>query len=165
MAKLEEVIRIVMKKYGDCHFICGGALGIDQMAFNICNQIQSEQYTHEQIPLFLELAMPFENQSANWPPSSQYELWQERELANKVTMVDTLVEYATYGVGAPGAYHPAKMQRRNEYMVDKSDLVIAVWNGSTGGTGNCVRYARKLGKQIIIINPDTLRITVESGVA
>lgn len=45
------------------------------------------------------------------------------------------------------------MQKRNEYMTDNSDIVIAVWDGSKGGTANCVRYAKKLNKEIIVINP------------
>ena len=45
------------------------------------------------------------------------------------------------------------MQKRNEYMVDLTDKVIAVWDGSKGGTGNCVRYAEKCGKEIIRILP------------
>ena len=28
------------------------------------------------------------------------------------------------------------------------DLVLAFWDGSSGGTGNCVRYAGKVGKPI-----------------
>ena len=45
------------------------------------------------------------------------------------------------------------MQKRNEYMVDKCDILLAVWDGSAGGTNNCVKYARKLDKEIIIIDP------------
>ena len=33
--------------------------------------------------------------------------------------------------------------KKNEYMVDNSDYVIAVWNGKPSGTGNTVTYARK----------------------
>lgn len=29
------------------------------------------------------------------------------------------------------------MQKRNEYMVDLADKVVAVWDGSKGGTDNC----------------------------
>ncbi len=50
-------------------------------------------------------------------------------------------------------YKPWLMQKRNEYMVDLADKVIAVWDGSKGGTGNCVRYAKKCGKEIIRIMP------------
>lgn len=45
------------------------------------------------------------------------------------------------------------MQKRNEYMVDLADRVIAVWDGSKGGTANCIKYAEKVGKEIIKIKP------------
>lgn len=38
-------------------------------------------------------------------------------------------------------------------MVDNSDFVIAVWDGTKGGTANCVRYAKKLNKELVAINP------------
>ena len=50
-------------------------------------------------------------------------------------------------------YNPWLMQKRNEYMVDLADRVIAVWNCSKGGTANCVKYAEKVGKEIIKIEP------------
>lgn len=45
------------------------------------------------------------------------------------------------------------MNKRNEWMVDNSDLVIAVWDGTKGGTANCVRYAVKQGKEITKLEP------------
>ena len=50
-------------------------------------------------------------------------------------------------------YKPWLMQKRNEYMVNLSDKIIAVWNGSKSGTQNCIKYATKLGKEIIRIEP------------
>ena len=50
------------------------------------------------------------------------------------------------------------MQKRNEYMVDNSDYVIAVWNGKLSGTGNTVRYATKNNKVVLLVNPQTLEI-------
>ncbi len=51
---------------------------------------------------------------------------------------------------------PWVYQRRNEWMVDRADTVIAVWDGiQKGGTWNCVRYAREKGKPIYRINPDS----------
>ena len=50
-------------------------------------------------------------------------------------------------------YSPYLMMVRNKYMVDISDRGIAVWDGSKGGTANCVRYAQKIGKPLDIINP------------
>jgi len=66
--------------------------------------------------------------------------------------VDTLDKYKIKGY-TEDRYYPAKMQKRNEYMVDNSNIVIAVWDGTKGGTYNCVKYAEKLGKEVIIINP------------
>lgn len=50
----------------------------------------------------------------------------------------------------PGAW---VYQRRNEWMVDRADCVLAIWDGSEGGTANCVRYADKSGKPVTIIDP------------
>ena len=42
-------------------------------------------------------------------------------------------------------------------VVDFSEMLVAVWDGKAaaglGGTGDIVKYAQKLGKNIIIINP------------
>lgn len=38
-------------------------------------------------------------------------------------------------------------------MVDNADILIAIWNGKGSGTGNTVKYAKSIGKKIIIINP------------
>lgn len=58
-----------------------------------------------------------------------------RILTGAVRVVD-VVEAESY----PG---PWVYQRRNEWMVDHADLVIAYWNGiEKGGTYNCVKYAK-----------------------
>lgn len=45
-------------------------------------------------------------------------------------------------------YTPAVMQARNEWMVDRCDLVAALWDGSRGGTANCIAYANKIGRPV-----------------
>lgn len=50
-------------------------------------------------------------------------------------------------------YNSTVMQQRNEWMLDYSDVMIAVWDGSKGGTGNCVRYVKSKNKPIIEIRP------------
>ena len=37
------------------------------------------------------------------------------------------------------------MQLRNEWMVDRADRMLALWDGSWGGTFNCIEYAKKRG--------------------
>lgn len=58
-------------------------------------------------------------------------------------------------------YTPDCMDKRNRYMVDHADYILAVWNGCPSGTGNTVRYAHKMSKSIIVINPASLEVTQE----
>jgi hypothetical protein len=53
-------------------------------------------------------------------------------------------------VCSPGGYAASKMQIRNERMVDlaltngpgpANALVLAMWDGTSGGTKNCLSYA------------------------
>jgi len=56
-------------------------------------------------------------------------------------------------------YYHQIFYERNKWMVDRSDLVIACYDGGDGGTRQTVKYAEKSGKKIInILMPDTLWI-------
>ena len=56
-------------------------------------------------------------------------------------------------------YSPDCMDKRNRYMVDHANFIIAVWDGRPSGTGKTVTYARgRNGKSIIVIDPVTLAI-------
>ena len=44
----------------------------------------------------------------------------------------------------------------NEWMIDNSAVVISVWDGTSGGTANCVKYAKKQKTKIWRITPDDL---------
>ena len=48
-----------------------------------------------------------------------------------------IVEFDT-GMKYPG---PHIFQVRNEYMIDKSDQLLAFWDGTPGGTHNAIGYA------------------------
>lgn len=82
-------------------------------------------------------AIPFLGQECKWPKYSQ-------DYYN--TLLDKCCEIVE--VSPPG-YAIWKMFKRNEYMVDNSDKVIALWDGSKGGTYSCVKYAEKVSKEII----------------
>lgn len=79
----------------------------------------------------LHAYVPFEGQANRWPPASQAQY--QRLLAGAHTTV----------VCSPGGFSAAAMQRRNERMVDDCQLLLALWNGSSGGTANCMRYAEQ----------------------
>ena len=46
------------------------------------------------------------------------------------------------------------MQRRNRYLIDHADCLIAVYDGQPGGTRYTVEYAQKKGLYIMIIDPN-----------
>ena len=48
-------------------------------------------------------------------------------------------------------YSRGCFQIRNEWMVDHSAKVIAVFNGEKSGTGNTVKYAARKGVKISFI--------------
>jgi uncharacterized phage-like protein YoqJ len=152
--KLYETILDIMNKSDEkqFHFISGGALGVDQFAFSVVNHIIKESNL-DSICFTNEIAVPFKNQAIKWFNQEDVQRYNKQlSEADKVTYVDRLDEYKIKGY-KEDVYYPAKMQKRNEYMVDSSDIVIAVWDGTKGGTHNCVKYAEKQDKKIIIINP------------
>jgi len=112
--------------------LSGMALGVDQWAADIAYKLG--------IPFLA--AVPFEGQEKEWPESARkaYHLLLSKA-AERVVVCEG--EYASY-----------KMQIRNEYLVNNSDILIAVYNGDkTGGTANCVKYAKSTGKEIVYIDP------------
>jgi|ERR1700723_4018163 len=112
--------------------ISGMALGIDQWAASICIKLG--------IPLIA--AIPFVGQEKTWPESSQ-------RIYNNL-----LSKAAEVVIVSDGEYSALKMQRRNEFMCDQCDILIAIYNGDkSGGTYNCIEYAKSIGKQVIIIDP------------
>lgn len=44
-------------------------------------------------------------------------------------------------------YTPDCMQKRNEWMVDNCNILLALWDKTPGGTKNCVDYAEKKGNK------------------
>jgi len=82
-------------------------------------------------------AIPFAGQEKMWPA------WSQTKYNNILSKAKETV------IVCKGGYASYKMQVRNEYMVDNCDTVVALWNGSPGGTGNCVRYTQQKNKPII----------------
>lgn len=116
------------------HTIVGMALGIDMLAAQISLDLG--------IPFVA--AIPFVGQHLKWPLKSRerykYLLSKAVEIVN---------------VSGDDKYKPQYMQLRNIWMVDKCTKLFAIWDGSTGGTFNCVQYAKDK-KPIIYINPKIL---------
>lgn len=112
------------------YLVTGMALGVDQWAAEVCIEAG--------IPFVA--ALPFEGQAGNWPDHSQ---WHYRRL----------LEQAAQIVCVSRGYAVWKFQKRNEYIVDHCAILLAVWNGSSGGTANCVKYAEKVRRPIKRFDP------------
>ena len=53
-------------------------------------------------------------------------------------------------------YHKNCMLERNRFLVEHADILLAVYNGERrGGTAATMRYAQKMGREIIVIDPIT----------
>lgn len=82
-------------------------------------------------------AIPFTGQEKIWNSTDQQ--WYNDLLRNAEEVV----------VVSEGSYAPWKMQVRNKWMVDRADQILALWDGTDGGTANCVRYAESIGKPVV----------------
>lgn len=121
--------------------VSGMALGIDTISAMVILKLK-EQYPNL---FFLECAIPCTNQDERWKEADKKRYRTLLEQADKLTYI------------TESPYSNGCMQRRNEYMVDQAQVILAVWDGSKSGTGNCVIYALEQGKPIALIEPITLR--------
>lgn len=129
----EEIIKAILEGY--THFISGMALGVDIIAAEIVLMLKSKYKG-----ITLECAIPCRNQCDNWVTGKD----RYQSIINKADKV-TLV--------CDSDYYDGCMAKRNKYMVDNSNKVIAVFNGRRGGTQQTINMAKKAGLDVVIINP------------
>lgn len=132
---LQKKVITLIEKYGCTNFISGLAIGADTDFANICLDLRDKKYHN----ITVEGAIPCPNQDAKWTSNDKRKYQELLARLNKVTQVSD-------------HYSAACFQKRNEYMIDHSDIIIAVWNGEQkGGTFNSICYARKTNKPITFI--------------
>jgi len=143
--ELKEKLKAILIEYDCGEAISGMALGSDTIFAIAVLELKEEGY-----PIDLRCAVPFKGQESKW---TQPDIERYKRILQQADFVDILSEKK---------YSPKLLQDRNEYMVNNSDLVIAVWNGEeSGGTYNCIKYARQNNKNIIYINPKQLKQNIE----
>lgn len=134
--KLGRVLRDTLICYEAKHIITGMALGVDTIFALVGLKLKQSNPD-----LIVECAIPCRNHSSQW-------------LKESVAIYNDILSRAditTLVTDAPYSSH--LMQKRNEYMVDNCDLLIAIWDGTSGGTANCVKYAESRNKEIIRFDP------------
>ena len=114
-------------------FISGMARGVDLWAAEIVLALRDEGAA-----VRLICASPYRGFESRWSRE-----WQERY--RRVMERADLVRFICSGYGRDC------FQRRNEWMVDHSARVIAVYNGQPSGTRNTIEYASRCGVPVILL--------------
>lgn len=129
---------------GYTYFISGMAQGTDMLFAEIVLELK-KTYPH----VMLECALPFKGQTSKWSDEIKERYKNILNSCDKVTVICN-------------SYSKSCFLKRNKYMVDSCDKVIAVYDGKKGGTRFTIDYARKKGKQVMVIDPSGLIYSQES---
>jgi uncharacterized phage-like protein YoqJ len=107
--------------------ICGMADGFDLLAAKAAIELG----------LPITAARPWSGHKVSPDWSEIYD--EVLDYADKVVVVTEADKYPGHWV----------MHKRNQWMVDNADAVMAYWNGKeSGGTYECRKYAKKVGKPV-----------------
>ena len=115
------------------HFVCGMALGCDMY---FAEAVIALREKHPDVSL--EAAIPCGDQPERWSLEHRQRYNRLIDSCDKVTVLQI-------------SYSPGCMMKRNKYMVDKSSMLLACFNGESGGTMNTILYARRNGVKSLII--------------
>ena len=141
-ALMEQTTRLTRAKITD--FYSGGADGVDCWAAMIVLELRKKNPA-----LRLHCILPHEGQAGKWSDSAQ-------ERYQFILKKADSIEYVGH------AYYDGCMIDRNHRLVEAAGSLLAVYNGERrGGTAATIRYARKLGRRIVILDPMSLESVVE----
>ena len=118
------------------HFFCGMAIGCDFYFAEAVLRLR-EKYPD----VSLEAVVPCLSQSDKWYDSDRMRYKAILSHCDKVNVLQQ-------------QYTADCMQKRNRYMVDRSSLLLACFDGYPGGTMNTIAYAKRKGLSIIVIDPE-----------
>lgn len=121
---LDEAI-VAALDAGYTAFISGAAKGVDLWAAEL---VLERRRTRPDIRLIC--AVPYKGFGLHWR-DGHTELFKD------------VIRAADHVVYVCDAYSRSAYQRRNEWMVDRSSLLIAAYTGASGGTRNTIEYAKK----------------------
>lgn len=136
ISRIRTQIKELTEREGVMTFLSGAAKGIDLIAAETVLELKKD-YPE----ITLECVVPYLAQADGWSEEHKKQYCSILDRSDKVTVLQD-----NYSRGC--------LQKRNRYLVDNADIVLAVWNGTKGGTEYTIKYARKLNKKLIIINVD-----------
>lgn len=133
-ALYSEIERAIKRGYKT--FLCGMAIGFDMICAETVLALKKH---YPEIKLIA--AIPCRNQDCKWEEKSRK---RYRKLLKKADGVRCI--YDEY-IGAEC------MIERNRYMVEHSSLLIALYDGTAGGTKSTINYAQTQKREIVILKP------------
>ena len=143
--ELKKVLRNEIQKLIQCdirNFYTGMALGVDQWAALAVLDLK-KQYPS----IKLVAVLPCETQANKWTPQQRRQYF------------DVILPFVDDAILLQTAYTPDCMFKRNRWLVDHAETLLAVHNGSKrGGTAYTMQYANQCGKRVVIIDPESLLV-------
>jgi len=135
-SKVKFTVENLIVGNGYKKFISGMAMGADMICAEVVLSLKI-LYPH----IKLECAVPNYAFTENW----------RDEDVRRFTSILTRADNIRY-VSAGKVYSVRELMLRNIYMVDASELVMAVYTeGESGATRNPIDYAKSKGKEVMIV--------------
>lgn len=130
-----EVRKAILKAIDDGYqvFLTGMSRGVDLWAADIVIELRRHNKK-----IKLVCVIPFEGMDDRWSVD-----WQKH--FNLVRMQADCVQVLS------DRYAPDSYQKRNDWLVEHSSRLIAVFNGDPSGTRNAINYAQQQGVSTLII--------------
>jgi uncharacterized phage-like protein YoqJ len=140
LTMLNEIVKLIDS--GTKEFNSGMALGVDILDAEIVLSLREQG---NQIRLICVL--PCETQADKWSVNNRDRYF-------------TILEKADDEHYISRHHTETCMKGRNKYLVDHVNILLAVYDDRPwGGVAQTVGYAHKQGKPILIINPESLKVT------
>ena len=124
--RLEALCVVALERFKPEKVISGMALGYDTALAQAAIKLG--------IPWVA--AIPYQGQESKWSHRQQARYQELLARATEIKIVN------------PGSFAYRKLNSRNEWMVNQSELVLALWNGQKSGTAHCVNYANDQGVEV-----------------
>lgn len=122
-----------LPREGCTTFYCGMAMGFDIIAAEAVVLLKKSLKDQK---IKLVCVIPFRGQAQKYT-----EEWRKR-FNEVLCCADEIMCLSD-------DYYRGCFQKRNEYMIDRSDIVITWFDGKKGGTANTLKYAEKKQKRIV----------------
>ncbi len=102
-----------------------------------------------QIVLELKNKYPYIKLSAVIPCRTQTDKWDEKSIA----VYNNILGECFKTIYISENYTKSCMLKRDRALADLCDVLVAVYDGTKGGTKYTIDYAKKLNKKVIIVPP------------